>query len=451
MNSRTILKLRRKFIVVAMLTYSLVMVFMGACINVSNSVVSTNQIRRVLDYILAGDGMISYRIRGDRGDQDPASPEHSLSSSAPDSEISAASSGSEASEGKSDLSGKTILEEFSPEFHNSARYFTAAFNEDGEVTDLRTTHISELTPEEAVSLAETAYHMNMRYGRIGYYYFKRGTISTGQTMVVLLNCLSQIRSNARVLTITLFFAAAGLLITFILVYIFSSRVIQPEIQNIRRQKQFITNASHELKTPLAVIRANTEIVEMINGESEWTQSTMRQVDRLDGLVQNLVMISRAAEREDRSVMTKIDVSKHVEESVNPYRSLAQQEKKELVAEIQSGVRMIADESKIRQLTALLVDNAFKYCDEGGTIRVTLESIRKGRTVKLVVSNSYSEGANVDYSRFFERFYREDESHNVDMGGYGIGLSIAESICQQYSGSINVSWRNGEIFFTCLLN
>ena len=416
MNTRTIQKLRQKFILVSMLTYSLVMVFMGSCINLSNFYMSERQIRKVLDYMIAHE---------DFNGRTQEEPRH-----------------------KEDDSG--FLEDFSPEFADSARYFTAAFSEDGTLADIRTSHISELDTRKASNLARTAYMRGLKYGRIDNYYYRRGEIDGGETMLVLLNCSSQIRSNMRILNITVLISAAGFLITFLLVFIFSNRVIQPEIENIRRQKQFITNASHELKTPLAVIRANTEIEEMMNGESEWTQSTMRQVDRLDGLVQNLVMIARAAEQEDRSVMTEIDVSKNVEESVNPYRSLAQQDKKDLVLNITPNIRMVADESKIRQLATLLVDNAFKYCDEEGTIRITLDTLKKGKTIRLIVVNTFSDGAGVDYSRYFERFYREDEARNVDRGGYGIGLSIAESICQQYGGSINVSWKNGEIYFTCLL-
>ena len=103
------------------------------------------------------------------------------------------------------------------------------------------------------------------------------------------------------------------------------------------------------------------------------------------------------------------------------------------------------------LASLLIDNAFKYCDENGRVTFTLDTLKKGRTLRMICSNSYAEGASVDYSRFFDRFYREDSSHNSDKGGYGIGLSIAESICQQYGGSIDVSWKDGEISFTCLLN
>jgi signal transduction histidine kinase len=399
-----------------MFVFILVMTVMGACINLSNYYVSEKQIRKVLDYMIEHEGQINR---------------------AKDKEEENSSRGN-------------YLDEFSPEFALSARYFTATFSKEGKLSDIRTTHVSEYTRENASNYAETAYKRDTKYGRIGNFYFRSGLISDDNTMIVFLNCTSQIRSYYRILNLTLLVCVAGVFIAFLLVFIFSNRVIQPEIENVRRQKQFITNASHELKTPLAVIRANTEIEEMMNGESEWTQSTMRQVDRLDGLVQNLVMISRAAEQEDRSIMAEIDVSKNVEESVNAYRALAQQDKKELILRITPGIRMLADESKIRQLTTILVDNAFKYCDEEGTIRITLDTLRKGKTVRLIVANTFAEGATVDYSRYFERFYREDESHSVDRGGYGIGLSIAESICHQYGGSIQASWKNGDIYFTCLL-
>jgi signal transduction histidine kinase len=111
--------------------------------------------------------------------------------------------------------------------------------------------------------------------------------------------------------------------------------------------------------------------------------------------------------------------------------------------------MIADESQLRQLLTLLIDNSIKYCDKAGTITASAE--RKGKNIRLQVSNSYEKGKDVDYKRFFERFYREDTSHTQEeKGGYGIGLSIAETLVKQYKGSIDVSWENGEISFVCLL-
>ena len=233
-----------------------------------------------------------------------------------------------------------------------------------------------------------------------------------------------------------------------LVLLLSSRAIRPEIENSRKQKQFITNASHELKTPLAVIRANTEVIEMLQGESEWTQSTMHQVDRMDGLVQNLVMIARAEEQEDRSAMGEIDVSRVVVDSVDPFRALARQEEKELVCNVAKDVRMMADGSAIQQLCTLLVDNAIKYCDDGGRVTVEVSQPKKGR-VTLVVQNTFANGRKAQFNRFFERFYRDDQAHS-NGGGYGIGLSVAESICKRYRGGIKAVWKAGVVSFICQL-
>ncbi len=432
MNTRSIQNLRRKFIFMSMFAYLAVILFVGACINISNMFVTGRQINDALEL------MLEREIENAN--------EHAAS----ESQAAAADDGQNAASEERREERENSLDALSSEFRYSARYFTAAFSEEGELTNLNTSRSMRLTKEEAQAMAARAYERGRDSGRDSYFYYRTGLDVKGTTHLVFLNCASMILSNLRILYITLLIGAAGMVISLVLLYFLSYRVIQPELENARRQKQFITNASHELKTPLAVIRANTEIEEMMNGESEWTRSTMRQVDRLSGLVQNLVMISRAQEREDRSVMTAIDVSKNVEETVRPFESLAQQEEKQLIIDIMPDIHMVADESKIRQLASLLIDNAFKYCDEKGRIRVQLDTLKKGKTVRLIFSNTFAEGAGVNYSRFFERFYREDESHNVDKGGYGIGLSIAESICQQYGGSISVSWKNGEIAFTCLL-
>jgi signal transduction histidine kinase len=175
---------------------------------------------------------------------------------------------------------------------------------------------------------------------------------------------------------------------------------------------------------------------------------MRQVDRMSGLIAYLVQIARAEERADKSQMSSFSLSKSVLETADTFEPVASSDGKKLVREVAEGISIIADEAAMRQLSSLLIDNAIKYCDAGGTVTVHLD--RKGKSARLTVSNDYKDGAGVDYNRFFERFYREDASHNTEKGGYGIGLSIAESIVRQYDGSIGVSWANGVISFTCLL-
>jgi signal transduction histidine kinase len=256
------------------------------------------------------------------------------------------------------------------------------------------------------------------------------------------------RINNRLLQLAFYLMMVGVLISFLLLKKISGRVVRAEVRNIELQNSFMTNASHELKTPLAVIRANTEVLEMTQGENEWTSSTMRQVDRMDGLIKNLVMITKAQEQDTKENRKDVDVSAVAEETAGNFKALAMQEEKELSLEITKGIHMKAMEGQIRQLVSILLDNAIKYCDEKGKITVSLK--KKGRQIHLDVSNSYAAGEGVDCLRFFDRFYREDESHNVERGGYGIGLSIAESIVRGYNGSIEASFYRGIITFSCRL-
>lgn len=433
MNERSINRIRKKFIMVAMLSFLFVMLFTGLMINIANILTTRYNVEVMLDFIIDNDGELE--------------------------NLKVEENGSESS--SSSIENFQEDHDFSPEFRYSARYFCIFYNSDNSVSEVNTDHIATVSERQAIRFADRVQkgfltrRFNLNFGKYQDFYYKIGTSSDGRKMIVFLDSSQQVETNNTIIRSTVLICGSGLLITFVFVWIFSSRLIQPEIENMKRQKQFITNASHELKTPLAVIRANTEIEEMMNGENEWTQSTMRQVDRLNGLIQNLVMITRAQEQEDKSVLSSINVTDVINQSLDPYESLAKQDHKTLVRNLAENVTMVADSSKIQQLSTLLIDNAFKYCDPNGTITVSLDTVKKGRTVRLIFSNDYADGANVDYTRFFDRFYRQDQSHtqssDEDRGGYGIGLSIAESICQSYEGSISVSWKDGVITFTCLLN
>ena len=420
MNARVIRQLRNKFIKMFMIAISLVMLFLGTVLNVTNYISSQRLIFSLLDYIVMNEGSLPEYIK--------------------DSEHN-----------------RNIFDQFSSEFSASARYFTVTLDENGEVGDVVTSHISRIDEEEAKEFAQEVMNRTLmrEYGRIGTFYYRTAELKNGGTMMAFLDCATQIKSIQRIISVTIMICLIGLVLTYLLLRKFSGYIIQPELERIKSQKLFITNASHELKTPLAVIRANTEVQEMIDGETEWTRSTRKQVDRMDGLIRNLVMIARSQERESGEELTQIPMTQIVQDSVEPFSSLAIQDEKELIMDLEPEIRIFADESGIQQLTTLLVDNAIKYCDEKGTIRVKLHRVsvrfgglRKNNAVRLTVANSYAEGEHADYTRFFERFYREDESHNADRGGYGIGLSVAESLCRQYQGRIRVNWKNGMIRFIC---
>ena len=429
MNASAIRKIRRNFILTAMLSFITVMVFTGGLINIANNLQIRDSMEDMLDFIIA--------YGGDLPEQEADAVQEALSAKTESGNVT-----------YSDL-----LRSFAPEFRYSTRYYAVLYEPDGTVGEVKLSHIHSVDRSDAVDAARRIKKLRYAFGSFGgSYYYKKADYEDGRSIVVVLDASTLVSLNRSIIRSTVLICSIGLILTFLAVLALSGRMIRPEIENARRQKMFITNASHELKTPLAVIRANTELEEVMNGETEWTQSTLRQVDRLNGLIQNLVMIARAQETEEPGTRGDIDASAVILDTIKPYESLARQDEKTLSLEITPDLHMIADESRIRQLATILVDNAFKYCDPGGLVRITFSRPRIGRQVRLTVSNSYADGKGADYSRFFERFYREDSSHhtNESKGGYGIGLSIAESICTQYKGSIRVAWKDGIITFTCLL-
>lgn len=510
MDERTIRKLKNKFILFSTLSFTIVMVFIAGCMYLSNAIITYREARMTLDYIVENDGDLpdygksgsdssstqdleektgisigsdnstetgaaaesgSAGTAGVSGDQETtaestdASSEGASADGSGDAVVEEAGSTFRADSGSSGSTGGTFAQQFtrslenifalgynytSPEFAYSTRYFAVIFDEDGDAAQVKTGHIAAVDKEEAVELARIAMERNRAIGRFGDYYYETRLRENGSTIVVILDCTDNVATTRRLLNLALILIGLGVLISGVVMRLLAGKVVQNEVRNVMNQKAFITNASHELKTPLAVIKANTEILEMTNGENEWTQSTLRQVDRMTGLIQNLVMITQAQEQDNRQNRVETDISKAIRETVKTFEPVATQDGKKIETEISENVKMLAEEGQIRQLTSLLVDNAIKYCDEGGTIRVSLG--RKGRAgVRLVVSNPYAAGKDVDYTRFFERFYREDKSHNQDRGGYGIGLSIAENLVEQYHGTIRAAWADGIIYFTCVLN
>ena len=414
MNAREIRQMRKKFIVIAMISIFMAMAFICVMVNLLTHAITQASVYRTLDALIAG---------AEEGNYDTVFID--------------------------DINGEgpSFSDIFSPQYRRNHYYVFRAAS--GETLAMMFTNTHNESEIEAIdNIAAEISEKDSAKGHYGSYYYKVKAESDGSTIVAILEGSVIFATELRTFYASLAICLIGLIITFFLVRHFSEAAIRPEIENSMRQKQFITNASHELKTPLAVIRANTEMLEIINGESEWTDSTLRQVDRLNGLIQNLVMIARSEEKEDRSELSEIDVSRAVNESIDPYEIMAMQSGKTIERKIDNDVRIRADESNIRQLAALLVDNAMKYCDDGGIVKITLSGARAGKGLRLIVSNDYKAGGDIDCSRFFDRFYREDDSHNIDTGGYGIGLSIAESICRQYDGDIRAEWNEGIISFIC---
>ncbi len=344
----------------------------------------------------------------------------------------------------------------SEEAYYQTRYFSVWMNEKGDVQEINLKHIAAISEQEAGDLAKHICERGRSIGRFlvggSVYAYKCRQMNNGRRLIVVLNCTRNLQTARSFLQnsiclgviLTLLYAA---ILTFI-----SRRVIEPMRRNIESQKQFITNAGHELKTPLAIISANVEVLEMLNGKNEWTDSILNQTKRGTQLVDRLIVMAKAGEREE-VILSDVNFSLAAEEAASSFRSVAEKDGKHLELSIMEDVHVLAEERYLRELVNILTDNGVKYCDAGGTITVQLSG-GKGKNARLTVSNPYKDGEKVDYSRFFERFYRADSSHarGARSAGYGIGLAMAQDLTTLFKGNISVAYsvKKKEISFTVVL-
>ncbi len=442
MNEQAINKLRKKFVIVSTLAFSMVMFFVSGLIFMVNLQAVRTEARAVTQFLVDHNGDLPEpeETTENQTDSTASSNDDIIADTRPFDE--------KMEDFLNTLFGEQNEIDNSMDMRYATRYFAVITDTQGNVTSVKTNHISSVNEKGAEKYASYLIGKKGDFGAMGNYYYQVDRHTDGSAILVCVDYANQIRTSYRILYLAMIILSFGVILSGILMHKLSFRMVAPEIRNSEQQKAFITNASHELKTPLAVIRANTEADSMINGENEWNTSTMKQVDRMTLLINNLVTIVRAEEKENKQERTDVNASTAVNETIKTYQPVAEQEGLSLKGNVQEDVHMTANESQIRQLATIFLDNAVKYCDKGGTIGVDLS--KKGNAVKLVISNDYKEGAEVDYSLFFNRFYRQDKSHNTDKGGFGIGLSIAESLVKQYKGTIKASWKDGIIYFTCIL-
>ena len=336
------------------------------------------------------------------------------------------------------------------------RYFTIFMDDNQNVTECYMENIAAITEEDAAELADAVYRIADISHKIGPRKVY-GTISRKQmkysykvcqrdngSFIIFLDTTQRIRTLHGILIFSLYIGLVSMMLFLLILIALSSRVIKPMIESHEKQKEFITNAGHELKTPISIISANTEVIEMTSGKNEWTESTMNQVKRLSGLINDLITLARMEEASD-IVLENVDYSKEAAEVADSFESIVKSDGKTLDKKIEEGINVKAEKRSLHTLVNILVDNAVKYCDDEGYVSVSLT--KKGKQSILQVANSYKDGANVDCNRFFDRFYREDESHNSDKKGYGIGLSMAKGIVDAFGGKISVSYNDGIIMFT----
>jgi len=282
MNERGIKKLRRKFIRISFLSLLVTMIFIGGLIYFSNLILSRKTIRNTLNYIVEMGGHLDGSVLNGLKEEDGVEAAEGMEKGS-NPETSASRGNYDVVRFLKDIFYNEIDGD-NPEFYYTTRYFSIIYSTSGEISEVYTNHIAAVSETEAKAYGNAALYTGRNFGRDGDYYYKVAKVSDGRTIVVYLDSSDILSQNYRILFIVFGLIVVGVIAAGVVTVFFSKWAIAPEIRNVEIQKSFITNASHELKTPLAVIRANTEMQEMLNGESEWTDSTMRQVDRMSGLM-----------------------------------------------------------------------------------------------------------------------------------------------------------------------
>ena len=315
---------------------------------------------------------------------------------------------------------------------DSARYAAVAIDKNGNIIRTDVTHISSLTEDEATAITEALKNTAAGTGTYsGFLYRISETKRAEGKVIILLDNGMQISSFFTVLFISVGAGIFGWLMMLLLVILLSRKTIAPVARSIEKQKQFVTNAGHEIKTPLAIILANTDAMELHNGENKWSKNIRAQTLRLSGLMQNLLMLAKMDESSTKLPMCEFDISTAAEDTVSAFIEPAALKGIMIEQNIKKGIRLSGNRDSIVQLMTVLLDNAVKYTESGGVIRAELYGSEKNIT--LSIANTCEP---IDHpEKLFDRFYRGDSARTQKNGGYGIGLSVAEAIAELHKGSI----------------
>lgn len=327
-----------------------------------------------------------------------------------------------------------------PQAQNATLFFSVYCNEEGEILRISNRSDSVVSDAEAEEYTADVLKKNKSLGYYGSYRYLVHKNDYG-ILLIFLNCATELQTVRTLLVVSCIVAVVSLLAMFILVALFSKRAIAPYVQNIERQKQFITDAGHELKTPLTSIATSADVLAMEYDRNEWIQNIQKQTQRLSKLVGNLVALSRLDEERpfpDKAEFSLTDAAWEISES---FAALAKAKGKIYSQNIEDGLSLLGDRESVLQMMSILLDNAVKYSNEGGRIR--FDVYRRHRNTVIEVFNTCDLEDTKDIDRLFDRFYRPDKSRSSKAGGTGIGLAIAQATAKAHNGKITVKSEDGK--------
>ena len=444
-------RLRTKFIRIAMLSVALVLLALSLIVNAANFISTNRDLNQTLDMIYENQGTIPTKRTADTEEANAQLPDTAAAGEEqlPPEEDHTPPELEEKPDSKPSSQPDRPRGPFNAETPYSTRYFYLRFDADGDLDSGNFSHIAAVTEDDADTYIKAALQHGAGYGfyTSGY---KFRVVKEGESryIVVFLDCYQELRAVRTLAVWSGVSFAVCLALVYVLVVLLSRRAIDPVVKASEQQKQFITDAGHELKTPITVIGTSLKVLEMEVGQQKWIDKARAQTEKLRELVQSLITLCKYDEETSPLHRKPFSISEAVTDTAGSFSDFAQSKGHTIRVTAAPALSYCGDEAAVRQLVSILLDNAIKYAAPETEIQVSLEQLKRG--VKLTVTNVCEQVPEGDPDRLFDRFYRPDVSRTAATGGFGIGLSIAKSIAEAHRGQIRASVQGTVISFAAEL-
>ena len=439
-------QLRKKFIKITMISVTSLVILLCLIINVANFIITDGDLTSILKSIEQNRMEQNDRMPDADGIEKDLKPREEKDMTADnDSEDADEDDENEFDDDEFEKGPFDHMGRINPEAAYSTRFFTLHYDDEGNLTEARLDRIASVTQEDTQEYLQAAIKHGEGFGYKGNYKFYVVNRGDGKWEAIFVDAYSELNSVYWIIGLSVLSMIICIAAAYIVVLKFSRKAVDPVIKNIETQKQFITDASHELKTPITVINTNLKLVEMDIGENKWITKAQNQTEKLAELVNSLVSLAKMDEENPTLNFSKFNLSYTAQEVLDSFKEFSSSESHELIADIQPDLEYNGDEYLIRRLMSVLIENAVKYATPNTPIEFSVYKGKKGMVIKT--RNEYPGERIKDYDRLFERFYRADESRS-SANGFGIGLSLAQSIVEAHKGTIKASpGENDSIVFT----
>jgi len=394
-------KLQKRFVITAMAAITLLLIVLLGIINIANTWYSSHETDKLLNILATGEAMPHRRL--------------------PDNERE-----------------RRFFSPPPPEDTRMAAVYFSARDNSGEY-ELDLNRISSLSRAEALELVKQAANENSESGKIGNFKYQISISPiNGRKAFVFLDTSSHRYAVLRVAALSVLAGFAVWALMLLVVILLSRQAILPIARNIEKQKQFVTDAGHEIKTPLAIILANTEAMELRNGENKWSRNIKAQVSRLDGLMKDLLTLARSDEAHIDLPKEDVNMSLLLSDCTDMFIESAALRGVSFEPDIPENITLTSHKEYLIRIISTLLDNAVKYAKPESTVAIHLAQHEK--TTELCIRNTCEALPACDPEKLFDRFYREDTARTQKNGGYGIGLSAARAMISLLGGSIGAKYE-----------